>query len=460
MRKFIGDRNFYKMVLLVAIPIMIQNGITNFVGLLDNIMVGQVGTVQMSGVAIANNLIFVYNICIFGAISGAGIFTAQFYGSGNHEGVRNTFRFKVMICSMFFAFAAMIFIFGGDMLINLYLQGGGSAEDIAATLQYGRQYLNIMLIGFVPFAAVQVYSGTLRETGETFLPMVAGVAAVLVNLIFNYILIFGHFGAPKLGVAGAAIATVISRFVECGIVMIWTHHHTERNLFIEGAYQSLKIPGKLVKQIIIKGAPLMVNEALWSAGMAVLLQCYSYRGLEVVAGQNISQTVANVFNVVFMALGSSVAIIVGQLLGAGKMEEAVDQDRKLITFSIVACVFVGAVMALIAPLFPRLYNTTDSVRQLAASFIVIEAVFMPVNAFMHAAYFTLRSGGKTIVTFIFDSVYIWLVSIPVVFLLSRLTGIPVVTLYLICKSLDLIKCIVGGVLLAKRVWVQNIVTLP
>lgn len=457
MRKYIGNRQFYKMVLAVAVPIMIQNGITNFVSLLDNIMVGQIGTVQMSGVAIANNLIFVYNICIFGAVSGAGIFGAQFYGNGSHDGVRHTLRFKLIICAILFAAALLIFIFGGDALISLYLKGSGSAEDISATFGYGRNYLDIMLIGFIPFTIAFVYASTLRECGETFVPMVAGVVAVVINLVFNYILIFGHFGAPKMGVAGAAIATVISRFVECLIVLIWTHRHTKRNPFIVGLYKSLKIPGKLVLQIIKKGSPLMINEALWSAGMAILLQCYSYRGLDVVAGQNISSTVANVFNVVFLALGNSVGIIIGQLLGAGKMEEAVDKNRKLIFFAVSVCFVIGTAMVFAAPVFPKLYNTTDSVRSLAASFIIVEAVFMPVNSFIHASYFAMRSGGKTIITFLFDSVYVWVLSIPAAYLLSRYTGVTIVWLYVIVKSLDIVKCIIGYVLLKKRVWVNNIV---
>ena len=457
MRKYIGNRQFYKMVLAVAVPIMIQNGITNFVSLLDNIMVGQIGTVQMSGVAIANNLIFVYNICIFGAVSGAGIFGAQFYGNGSHDGVRHTLRFKLIICAILFAAALLIFIFGGDALISLYLKGSGSAEDISATFGYGRNYLDIMLIGFIPFTIAFVYASTLRECGETFVPMVAGVVAVVINLVFNYILIFGHFGAPKMGVAGAAIATVISRFVECLIVLIWTHRHTERNPFIVGLYKSLKIPGKLVLQIIKKGSPLMINEALWSAGMAILLQCYSYRGLDVVAGQNISSTVANVFNVVFLALGNSVGIIIGQLLGAGKMEEAVDKNRKLIFFAVSVCFVIGTAMVFAAPVFPKLYNTTAETRLIAGWLIMAQAMFMPQNAFLHATYFTLRSGGKTIVTFLFDSVFVWCVSVPIAFVLSRYTALSVVMIFAFVQMGDWIKCVIGFILVKKGVWLQNIV---
>lgn len=457
MKKLIGDKKFYRMVLLVAVPIMVQNGITNFVGLLDNVMVGQVGTEQMSGVAIVNQLLFVYNLCMFGGLAGAGIFGAQFYGQGNQEGVRDTFRFKIWtgIAITLIGFLALGAF--GDRLIVSYLSGEANQENVITALFYGKQYLHIMMAGLIPFCVTQIYTSTLRETGETVLPMKAGVAAVLVNLLFNYILIFGKFGAPAMGVAGAAIATVLSRFVECAIVVAWTHRHRERNPYVTGLYRSLKVPAGLAWRIFVKGMPLLANETLWAAGMAVLLQCYSVRGLNVVAGMNICNTIANLFNISFIALGDSVAIIVGQLLGAGKMEEAKDTDTKMIAFSVTVCVALGLLMALIAPYFPQIYNTNAQVKELAKQFILIAAVFMPQNALMHAAYFTLRSGGKTVVTFLFDSAFVWVVSIPLAFVLSRYTALPAALIYFCCQGIEIVKCVIGIVLVKKGVWLQNIV---
>ncbi len=457
MKKFIGNKAFYRMVLTIAIPIMVQNGITNFVSLLDNIMVGMVGTEQMSGVAIVNQLIFVFNISIFGIISGAGIFGAQFFGCGRHDGVRHTFRFKIICCALLSAVAVALFYFLGEDMIAMYLHGEGNDAELATALMHGRQYMLVMLIGLVPFAIEQAYVSTLRECGETVVPMKAGIVAVLVNLVFNYILIFGKLGAPVLGVVGAAIATVMARFVEAAIIIVWTHRNPKKNPFISGAYKSFYIPAGLVRNIFIKGTPLIVNEALWAAGVATLMQCYSVRGLTAVAGLNISSTIGNVFNVVYLALGSAVSIIVGQLLGAGKMEEARDTDTKLIAFSIGSCVLMGGLLAITAPLFPMIYNTTDEVRSLAVQFIRILALCMPMNAFMNVAYFTLRSGGKTFITFLFDSVFMWVVSIPVAYTLSRYTVIPIVPLYFMCQMVEIIKCIVGFVLVKKGVWIHNIV---
>ena len=457
-KKLIGDKKFYKMVLTVTVPIMIQNGITNFVSLLDNIMVGQVGTEQMSGVAVANQLLFVFNICIFGAISGAGIFGAQFFGNGNYEGVRNAFRFKLMICAALVLLAIGIFLAGGEGLISLYLNEEGSAQDAARTLGYGKAYLMCMLAGLVPYALAQVYASTLREAGETVLPMKAGVAAVLVNLALNYVLIYGKFGAPALGVVGAAIATVISRYVECLIVALSSHGKRGKASYLDGVYRTLRIPSRLAGQIVLRGTPLMINEALWSAGMAILMQCYSMRGLSVIAGLNISSTLSNLFNVVYLALGNAVAIIVGQLLGAGKMEEARDTDTKLLAFAVGGCLIIGALMVPVASLFPRMYNTTPEVRALAERFILIAAAMMPVQSFTNACYFTMRSGGKTFVTFLFDSVFLWVVSIPLAFVLSRFTALPIVPLYFVCQAVDIIKCVIGFVMVRRGVWIHNFVT--
>ena len=223
-----------------------------------------------------------------------------------------------------------IFIIPNTSFISLFLHESEQQGDLALTLKYGKEYLSVVIWGFVPFAISQSYGSTLRETGRPIVPMVASVVAVFVNLVFNYVFIFGHFGAPAMGVKGAALATVISRFIELGVVMVWTHTHKEKADFVIGAYSSLHIPGRLVKSIVVRGLPLMANELLWAAGVTFTNQCYSLRGLGVVAALNISSTIINVLNVVYMALGVSISIVVGNLLGAGKLEEAKDARIKLI----------------------------------------------------------------------------------------------------------------------------------
>jgi len=457
-RRFVGDRAFYAMAFSVAVPIMIQNGITNFVSMLDNVMVGQMGTEPMSGVAIVNQLLFVFSLCIFGATGGAGIFGAQFAGSGNSEGLRSTTQFKLIVCALLLLVGLSVYRVGGERLIGLYLHEGSESGSIEETMRYGLDYLDVMLWGLLPFALAQVYSSTLRETGQTMVPMVAGISAVFVNLALNYALIFGRLGFAPMGVRGAALATVVSRFAELLIIALYSHTHARRHAFMAGLYTHWRIPGRLAWQITIQGMPLMLNELLWASGMTVLNQCYSTRGLDAVAAINISSTISNVFSVVFMALGVSVGIIVGQKLGAGQMEEARDTDTKLIAFSVASCLVMGSVLIAVAPLFPSIYNTTDTVRAIAAGLIRMHACFMPFNAFANASYFTLRSGGKSGITFVFDSGFIWVIQIPVALALSRLTQLPIVPLCTLCATLEILKCLLGFIMIKQGKWLNNLTT--
>ena len=456
LQKYIGTKDFYRVLLGVAIPIMVQNGLTNFISLLDNVMVGQLGTEQMSGVSIVNQLLFVFNLCIFGAVSGAGLFGAQFFGKSDGDGMRHTFRFKAYMTVILYVLAMILFLTCGDALIEMYLHEGGDSGDLELTLRYAKEYLAMMLIGLLPYTVTQIYASSLREISRSVPPMMAGIVGVAVNLSLNYVLIFGKLGAPALGVQGAAVATVISRFVECVALILWTHLHTGECAFIKGVYRSFRVPAELAKRILITGTPLMINETIWAAGMAGLLQCYSYRGIAVVSAMNISNTVFNTCSVVYLAIGSAISILIGQRLGAGQTDEAKDAAGKMIFFSLMTGLGTAVVVAALAPFFPMLYNTTDEVRTLATQFTLTVAFAAPLHAFLNASYFTLRSGGKTVITFLFDSGYIWCVSMLLAFVLTRFTSLPIVPLYFICQAVDIFKCALGYVLVKRGVWVQDI----
>ena len=459
LKKYIGTREFYLRVFALAIPIMVQNGITNFVSMLDNIMVGRVGTLEMTGVAVANQLFFVFFLCVFGTVSGAGIFVAQFHGNGDTEGIRRTFRFKLISSFLISAIGIGIFLLFGRDLISMYLRGSGenNPADVAAALEFAWQYLLIMLVGLLPYAIVQCYSSTLRETGRPLLPMVAGVIAVITNLVLNTVLIFGKLGAPRLGTNGAAIATVISRFVELLIVSVWTYMKRRDNPFIVGALKSLRVPLSLVRDITIKGMPLMLNETMWSAGIAMLSQCYSERGMAVVSANTICQTFSNVFSTAFMAVGTAIGIILGQMLGADRKDEARSSARKLIAFSVMVSVIVSALFFVASAYIPLMYNTSDEIRMTAHRMMQICAVAMPLDAFANAAYFTLRSGGKTLITILFDSCFVWVVSVPTAYFLSRYTAVSIFVTYAICQGENFIKDVFGFILVKRGIWVKNIV---
>lgn len=457
LKKFIGTKGFYKKVMMLVVPIMLQNGITNLVSMVDNIMVGAIGTEQMSAVAIVNQLLFVFNLAIFGIVSGVGIFTAQYFGKGDTEGIRQTVRLKLVTATAILIISIIIFVFLGSFLIDSYLHEGTEPMDLELAFDQAKKYLSIMIIGLIPFAITQVYGSTFREVEKPIIPMVASIIAVVINLIFNYLLIFGKFGCPKLGVEGAAIATVISRFTECIITVSICHIKRNEFIFIKGLYRHFIVNSDIIKRVLPKALPLLANEFCWSLGIALLNNCYSIRGLDVVAATNITSTISNVFTVSIIAFGSAISIIVGGLLGAGKRDEAIDTNRKLTFLSFIISLGLMIVMIFASSLFPLIYNTSNTVRGLASTFMVCYAVYLPFNSLMNSFYFAIRSGGDTALTFILDSVYMIFVTVPFTFVLARFTNVSIIPLYALSLGIEIFKVAFGFYLINKGSWAKNIV---
>jgi len=452
-----NNKNVYRQALTLAVPMMIQNGITNMVSLIDNIMVGSLGTEAMTAVSIVGQLIFVFNLSVFGGLAGAGIYAAQYYGQKNIEGFRNAFRMKQLICLFCLIAGFIIFLSDGEFLIERYLHGESDTVNPEITMNYAKQYLTVMLAGLPPFVITQIYSSSLRESGDSIKPMTAGVISVIVDIVFNWLLIYGNLGMPSLGVRGAGIATVLARIVEMLIVVIWSLSEKKKHIFLEGIYSKFLVPKESAVQIIRKGLPTFFNEFMWAGGIAVLTQCYSMRGLEIVAGINISNTLCNLLNVVFVALGSAVGIIIGQMLGASQYEKARKDAFSLMKFTGGICILLTVILIAVSGVFPRFYDTTQQVRDYGKNFIIITALFFPVQGIINSLYFTLRSGGKTFITFLFDSVYSWVITVPSAFLLCKFTDIPVLGIYAIVQSADIIKLIIGYILIKKGIWISNIV---
>jgi len=457
-KNYIGTKSFYKMVILLILPMIVQQGISTFVNLLDNIMVGRLGTESMSGVAIVNQVVFVFNLTLFGGLAGASIFGAQFFGNKDDDGVRYTFRFRMIFCVTMAILAIFIFLFWGESLISLFLNGENTnAAEIALTMQHAKEYMYISLWGLIPFAIVQCFSSTLRDTSETVTPMISSTLAILINLVLNYLLIFGNFGFPRMGVAGAALATVIARYIEAAYIIISTVRKRKKFTFIVGAFRSLYIPSSVIKKIARTGSPLFFNELLWAIGMAIINQSYSTKGLVAVAAININGTVWNLFALIMMAMGNAIGILAGQQLGSGNVKKAKDWVKKLITFNLAVNLFIGAALFFAAPFIPRLYNTEPIVRQTATQLIMVAGAFFPLTSYVHATYFTIRSGGKTGITFLFDCVFTWVICLPIAFFLCRYTGLSVVWVFFFVHCADFIKAIIGTILMRSGIWAHSLV---
>lgn len=457
LQKCFGDRRFFRVLAAVLIPIVIQNTFSQFVSLLDNLMVGQLGDEAIAAAAIANQLLLVFNLAIFGFCSGGGIFSAQYAGKEDWEGVRTATRFKMLIGIVVLAIGTAIILLFDRPLMQRFLTEDGQGGDIELALNLASEYIRIMLIGMPAFVMANIYASTLRETGKTVLPMVASIIAVVVNFCLNALLIFGLFGLPALGTKGAAIATVVSRYIELGVMMIGSHC-SKKHPFAKGLYRSLRVPKELFFTMLAKCLPLMGNEILWSLGWTVIYRLYSLRGFTVASAFSINTTARNVMMIIVFSVGSALATIVGQLLGEGKIEEARRTDRWILIDSTIAAAAVGALAFFIAPLIPMIYKASPGAQDIAAFCIRVEAIILPVVAFQNSCYFTLRSGGNTLITFLFDSGAVWVLQIPLLYCLIHFTGLDVRMVYVIMTAPEFLRVIIGLFLLRGGKWAKNLVS--
>ena len=457
MNSWIGDRKFYRMAFHTAIPIVIQQLVTSFVSMLDNIMVGQVGTLQMSAVSIANQLLNIFMLAVFGTVTGAGIYGAQFAGKQDWENDRKVLRFKLVLTGIITLGFMNVYGFFGKQLLGTFMNPDtNSPSDISRTMSYASSYLYIMLVGMIAYYLSQTLASSIRETGETVLPMISSIVAVAVNFIFNSILIFGLLGFPAMGVSGAAIATVLSRFAELAIIVAGAYRSREHFPFFQNVFDEFTIGKKLAKDIFLRALPLIGNETLWSFGLAAITQCYSTRGLDGIAAYNISNTIASLFNAVYIGSGSAISILTGHRLGAGDNDGAFSTARRMTVLIFTICIGVGILLFFTAPVFPSFYNTSDHVRLLATQLLRITAVFIPVQSLYNSFYFILRSGGKTVITFFFDSFYTCTVSLGTAYVLSRFTSLSLLQMFMVVTAMDILKVIIGFILVQKRVWIQNL----
>ena len=458
MKKYFGDKSFYKKVILIALPIMLQQGITQFVSLLDNVMIGNFSDTAMAGVSVVNQIIFVFNFVIIGALAAVGIYIAQYFGANDQHNQMLCFRLKFWVGLIILLLMILIILIFGDYLINAFLTNPSSQEEKLAIETSAKDYLFIISFTFLPYTISQIYSSTLREVGETVKPMIAGAIAVVVNGIFTMWFIYGGLGVPAMGASGAAIATLIARIVEMLFLIFFTHKHHKKFNFVEGVFKSVYVPKRIIKNVLIKGTPLIFNELLWSLGTTLLLRIYSNRGTDILKAFSISSTTTNLFYIIFGAMASAISIMVGQSLGAGNLEEAVDNDRKLIMFSVIVCFIFGIILACIAPIIPMLYkDTSQDVRKLATSLMFVIAGCMIIFSFNTSCFYTLRAGGVTFVTFLFDSLFVWVVSLPLALVLVKLTDASIVLVYFVVQITEIIKSVIGYLLIKSKIWVKNLV---
>ncbi|MGM0495530.1 MAG: MATE family efflux transporter [Bacillota bacterium] len=447
MEKLIGDRKFYRRLLIIAMPIVIQQLITSSVQLVDNLMVGSLGELAIGSVSVVNQLYFVVIIVTFGAMGGAGIYTAQFFGSNQKDKLKQTFRFKLLIGLGIACFAILIFSFFGENLISMFTEN-------PITIQGGLDYLNIAKWVMIPLVLTVAISSSFREIGITKPLLKISAIAIIFNVILNYLLIFGNLGFPKLGIEGAAYATLISRTIE--FLFLFVLLIIKGQVFNTSIFNLFKIDGLLLKMIVITAIPLVINEFLFSFGQTMFLESYATRGDNALAAINITNAISQLVFITFGGIGTAVAVLVGNTLGENKLKEAKENSLKIITFAVIFAFILGIILFVLSFFVLNLYDITAETKAIAQFNIRVNAFVIPIISLYMALYFTLRSGGDTRSTMIMDSGYIWVIQVPVVFLLARLTNLGVIYLFLIVQLLEVPKVLLAYSRYKKEYWLRNL----
>lgn len=443
------DRKFQKTVLMIAVPLMLQQLIVSSVNLIDNLMVGQLGDMALSGVSMANRFYMIVWAGVNGMIASSVIYLSQYNGANDTNHMKQSFRFMIVSSYILCIALFIIAFFFPEMVIAFFI------KDVEV-IRLGSAYLKIAAISYLPSVISLCIASAFRALGETKKPLYISVISVLTNAVFNYLLIFGVFGFPKLGVVGAAIATLIARSVEA-LIYLWMLKVSDMP-FKTKVSNIFTFDFELAKRITIRAFPLCINEIMWSFGMSTLVRSYSHRGLVVNTAYSMSSTISDLFFVLFGGMATASTVLIGTPLGANKLEEAKENAYKLLGFSLILAGVILVLMFATSYVAPYFYNVSIEAKHLSANFLRIMALFFVLYMFNTSIYFILRAGGDTKSTLFMDSGFMWMLNIPLVMLLAYHTNLHVLIVYTIGQSTDVLKACVSYYLLKKEKWVKNLTT--
>lgn len=446
-KKYFGGKEFYKLVLTLAIPLMFQQLITSSVNLVDNLMVGQLGDIALGGVASVNRFYMIATFGTNGLLAACAIYLAQFYGAKRQNKMQETFRFSIVTSMLFMGLFFVLALLMPREIVSFFTKD----QDI---INLGVNYLKIACFSFLPLSLSFCISSSLRAIGETKIPLLISATAVLTNTFLNYCLIFGNFGFMKLGVVGAAYATVTARILELIIYLIVLYNIDIP--FKTRIIDLFKISKDLSLKIALKAAPLALNEILWSSGQATLFKFYSTRGSEVMSGYSMASTISDIFFVLFGGMAVATTVLVSQNLGANKLQEAKDNAYKLYGFSIMLAFAFGLMLYGSSYIAPHFYNVSIEAKNVSIEVLRIMGLMFWIYMATCQSYFILRAGGDTKSTLIMDSGFMWLINLPIVGFFAYYTNINIMLLYIIGQSTDIIKLFFSFYLVKKEKWVVNL----
>ena len=450
---FLGPASFYRSALILVIPVMLQSFLTGFVSLVDNFMVAALGDSKMAGVNVANQINFIYLVVINTACMAGGIYLSQHGGAGDREGMRQAFRFKLILALIISAAYTLICLFLAEPLIGLML--GGNVQ-VDAIVEEGASYLRAVAASFIPIGIAAALSSSFRDIGITKVPLLVSVSAAFINTFLNWVLIYGNLGAPRLEVTGAAIATVIARIFEAAAFLLMVK--ARKPGWAIKATALFRINKNLFREILSKSGMMLFSETAWVVSETVIVAIYNGRGgAETVAGMAAGFTIANLIFLVFPAIHTSTNVILGMTLGAGKLDEGRAKARWILSGAVV--LGFGALVAACASTLaiPLVFsNLSAEARGVTRGLVFVIGLYLPLWCFINAQFAISRAGGDMMMGVWVDVGISYAVFIPSAILIARLTSWGPVAIYGLAKLSDFPKAGVAVWWLRKEHWVKNL----
>ena len=439
----------FKSLFVIALPIILQNLMQSTVNMLDTLMVGQLGSVEIAAVGLGNQIYMLLNMVLFGISSGGAIFIVQFWGKKENSGIWKMegvmFSFS-MVIALIFTFASVFF---PKFLIGLY------SKDFHV-IEIGARYLRIVAFSFPFFAMSFAFSMALRSTEHVKLPMVATMISLVLNAILNYLLIFGIGFFPSLGIVGAAIATCISRIVECFILFIVAYSKkyevasSVKNLFSFTFFE--------VRKFIKIAFPVIINEAIWGLGTSMHSLIMGRTSTEAISAFNITGTISQITWVFFIGVGNAAGIIIGKKIGEGNELEARRYANTLSWFMPLMAIFIGLLLIPISKFLPFMFNVEANILVQAKMMLMILMCCYPLNAFnMCWVVGICRAGGDTVFAAIIDVCFMWIIAIPLAACVAYFTNVQPYIIYICLLSEQIFKAIVGFYRIKSGKWLHNVV---
>lgn len=438
-------------MLSIALPVVFQGLLTNSLSFVDTLMIGQLGEKAIAAVGLANQMFFLISLLFFGISSGSSIFLSQFWGAGNEKNIKRIMGLSATVAFFGASFAGAVSFLFPTQLMHIFTYD-------PVVVSYGVSYLKIVAISYVFTAISNVLSTALRVIGHAKIPLGVALFSLTMNAIGNYLLIFGVGPFPELGVAGAAIATAISRFAEVALLLYITYKK----------HPVLAIKGKtafswdkdFLRLVIPTSLPVILNEVFWSLGMTTYKIAFSRIGISALAAVNVNEAIANLFFVAMMGVSNATLIMIGIKIGEGRTDLAELYSKRFITIALVAGIGAGLMQALMAPWFATLFNITDEVRRTAILCLLVNSLLLPIKSInMSVIVGILRAGGDTRFSMFAEMFGVWAVGVPLAFFGVLVLQLNIYQVYMLLGLEELTKLVLGLVRIKGGKWITDLTTV-